>query len=87
MNRKVYCHTTYDDSINTPSPYNILDSILEGNWYIVKNETSNYYVIQHSNPNNLSLFYKGKKMHLLFSDHFYTQEEYRDRKLNCLLNE
>ncbi len=80
----VYCHTTYDAS----SSYWLL-RFSEGNWYEKRIETSEYYVVQHST--NASIHFFIEKImgtnSLVFSDYFYTQEEYRDRKLNGLLNE
>ncbi len=86
MNKKVYCHTTCEQQFHS-SNNNIF---LKDNWYIIFNETSEYYIIYRS----FTYFYKTSytksttNIDKLFSDYFYTEQEYnRIKSLNELLNE
>ncbi len=75
---KVYCHTTYFD-------------YKKYSWYFY-NEIDSLYVIRHSEFVNLARsFYKQKFSTIqngpLFSDYFYTEQEYnRIKNLEELLN-
>ncbi len=82
MENRVYCHTTYNEYSGN----------IENNWYLIYHETDDSYVIQHSKFGNLSRFYKNNNYFetysKLFSDYFYTEQEYnRVKNLNDLLNE
>ncbi len=96
MNRKVYCHTTTTGFWDVGTKLFISNGKVSGShikdtWYDVYHETDDLYIIQHFEHGNLIRgFYKhylSEKFGPLFSDYFYTHEEYRDRKLNGLLNE
>ncbi len=75
--KKIYCHTSYNDK---PS-FNTHKLIIKGNWYITDKIIGDYCVIKHSENYTSTILIDS------FSDYFYTQEEYRDRKLNELLYE
>ncbi len=78
---KVYCHKTHEPS-----------GIINGHWYDL-DERNFYYIKQYKY--NLYVFYKTiytksekRLFDLLFSDYFYTEQEYnRIKSLNELLNE
>ncbi len=88
-NKRVYCHTTNFDYINYNSNYSV-DIFVSGNWYkidIYKLETSSFYIIEWKGV--LFSFYKtSNKYNEVFSNFFYTEQEYnRIKNLNELLND
>ncbi len=80
--KRVYCHTTYFD-------YNF-EGFFEGSWYEIYNETNDFYTIKHFIFSIKNTEYKTYeyKTYDLFSDYFYTEQEYnREKNLDKLLSE
>ncbi len=87
-NRRVYCHKTFIDN-TLPQ-----EGFVEENWYLIYYETSKFYAIQHSEHSSLIRnfrFYKELDLNgyiftnKVFSEFFYTEEEYRDKQIDKIL--
>ncbi len=73
--KKAYCHTSFDN-------------YKEGIWYDIFHDTKELIIINCVHARTRT-YYKNSdiiKGGPLFSNYFCTPEEYRDRRLNILLN-